>query len=315
VLEIGQQIAGLVIRKDETHDAAKTDYIGSKILKVCTFKVADEFMGEKFGELLLKQVLWFSQRNRYDLAYLTVYPKHAFLVDLLTYFGFRHTKTLDNGELMLEKPLVHSPLPAAVNNVFDFDCLNYPRYVDGSQTRQFCIPIRPEYHCRLFPEIAFGIDLPLFPKATFEPRLRQGDSRRPGNTIRKVYLCRARITRLRPGDVLYFYMSKDARYEASQSITTVGVVEQVADLSNADELIRLTAKRSVFSGEELRSMKPSQDSPVKMIDFLLVGHSDPAVPLSALLAEGILCGYPPQSIVELDVDRYEKLRPLVQLGF
>jgi hypothetical protein len=110
-------------------------------------------------------------------------------------------------------------------------------------------------------------------------------------------------------------MSKDARYEASQSITTVGVVEQVADLSNADELIRLTAKRSVFSGEELRSMKPSQDSPVKMIDFLLVGHSDPAVPLSALLAEGILCGYPPQSIVELDVDRYEKLRPLVQLGF
>jgi hypothetical protein len=155
-----------------------------------------------------------------------------------------------------------------------------------ARSENSAFPIRPEYHRRLFPEIAFGIDLPLFPKATFEPRLRRGDSRRPGNTIRKVYLCRARITRLRPGDLLYFYMSKDAKYEASQSITTVGVVEQATDVSSADELIRLTAKRSVFSGDELQSMKPSQDSPVKMIDFLLIGHSDPPVPLSILLGEG-----------------------------
>ena len=48
-----------------------------------------------------------------------------------------------------------------------------------------------------------------------------GQERTPGNTIRKVYLCRAKITRLRPGDVLFFYVSKDERYEASQSITTI----------------------------------------------------------------------------------------------
>ncbi len=60
LLEIANQIAGLVIRKDETHLEAGTQHPGPKILKICTFKVHDEFQGEKFGELLLKQVLWFA---------------------------------------------------------------------------------------------------------------------------------------------------------------------------------------------------------------------------------------------------------------
>jgi ribosomal protein S18 acetylase RimI-like enzyme len=77
VLEIGDEIAGIVIRKDENHIEAGTQHRGPKILKMCTFKVRDEYQGEKFGELLLKQVLWFAQRNKYDLTYVTAYPKHA----------------------------------------------------------------------------------------------------------------------------------------------------------------------------------------------------------------------------------------------
>jgi GNAT superfamily N-acetyltransferase len=83
VLEIDNAIAGLVIRKDETHGEAGTRHPGPKILKICTFKVHDDFQGEKFGELLLKQLLWFAQRNDYDLIYVTAYPKHAFLIELL----------------------------------------------------------------------------------------------------------------------------------------------------------------------------------------------------------------------------------------
>jgi hypothetical protein len=77
----------------------------------------------------------------------------------------------------------------------------------------------------LFPEIAIGTELPLFPTTTFGPILAHGQERTPGNTIRKVYLCRAKTTLLRPGDILFFYMSKDESYAASQSITTVGVAE------------------------------------------------------------------------------------------
>ena len=59
-----------------------------------------------FGELLLKQVLWFAQRNKYDLTYLTAFPKQAFLIDLLSYYGFKETIKLPNGETVLEKPIL-----------------------------------------------------------------------------------------------------------------------------------------------------------------------------------------------------------------
>ena len=67
VVYIGRQIAGIVVRKEETHAEAGTRHPGPKILKVCTFKVKPEFRGEKLGELLLKQILWFAQINAFDL--------------------------------------------------------------------------------------------------------------------------------------------------------------------------------------------------------------------------------------------------------
>lgn len=315
VLELNGDIAGLIIRKDETHAQAGTDGPGPKILKICTFKVRDEFLGEKHGELLLKQVVWFAQHNRYNLAYVTAFPKQAFLIDLLHAYGFRHTKTLANGELLLEKTFVYGPLPAVSTDAIGFDRRHYPRFFDGAAVRKFCIPIQPDYHRQLFPEIAFGVDLPLFPSSSFSPMLAHGSARTPGNTIRKVYLCRAKITRLRPGDLVFFYMSKDEAYAASQSITTVGVVEQVSDVTSDDELIRQTAKRSVFSAEDLMGMAPSPQSPVKMIDFLLVGHSQPSVPLTKLVSADIFNGRPPQSIAELSEERYQALKALLQLGF
>jgi hypothetical protein len=315
VLDIGEQIAGLIVRKDENHADAGTIHRGPKILKICTFKVCDEFLGEKFGELLLKQALWFAQLNEYDVAYLTVFPKHAFLIDLLAYYGFRQTKTLPSGELMMEKAVAKGTLPAITGSVFEFDRMHYPRFAEGDIVRKFCIPIQPDYHRRLFPEIAFGAELPLFPKEEFGLMLSHGQERTPGNTIRKVYLCRAKTTRLRPGDVLFFYMSKDERYEASQSITTIGIVEQVIDLVSGDDLVRLTAKRSVFSAEELWSLKPSKSSPVKMIDFLLIGHSRPPIPLNTLVTERIFSCRPPQSITELPSERHRKLKPYIRLGF
>jgi GNAT superfamily N-acetyltransferase len=314
-LEVDGDIAGLVIRKDENHNQAGTLHTGTKILKVCTFKVRDEFLGEKFGELLLKQVLWYAQLNNYDLVYVTAFPKHAFLIDLLEYYGFTETKQLANGELMLEKVILKGSLPALNQTAFDFDRLHYPRFHDGAGVRKFCVPIQPDYHRKLFPEIAFGRELPLFPTEEFGPILSRGEERTPGNTIRKVYLCRAKTTMIKPGDVLFFYMSKDESYAASQSITTIGIAEQVINVSTVEDLVRVTAKRSVFSAEELAAMAPRPSSPVKVIDFLLIGHHQPAVPLSDLLAQGVFNNRPPQSIAELGETRYKILKPSLHIGF
>jgi hypothetical protein len=110
------QLGGLIVRKDESEGNTDAKRPGKKILKICTFKVRAERRGIKLGELLLKQVLWFAQTNSYDLAYVTTFPEQATLIDLIEYYGFEHTYTKDNGELVYEKVLSRVPLAAAAAN-------------------------------------------------------------------------------------------------------------------------------------------------------------------------------------------------------
>jgi ribosomal protein S18 acetylase RimI-like enzyme len=106
VVDVEGEVAGILIRKDEHR--AETDNIklpGEKILKVSTFKISEMFRGEKFGEQLLKQCLWYAQSNGYELIYVTVFADKEGLIRLLKNYGFFTTGRNDNGEMVLEKPL------------------------------------------------------------------------------------------------------------------------------------------------------------------------------------------------------------------
>ena len=120
---------------------------------------------------------------------------------------------------------------------------------------------------------------------------------------------------IKPGDILLFYMSKDERLAASQSITTLAIAEQVRDIDDPEELIKHTAKRSVYSPEEMRAMNSTPASPVKVIDFLLIGHTQPPVGLTDLQRLGVLGNHPYQSITMLSEDQYRALRGALDLGF
>ena len=112
-VEIDGQLAGLVIRKDETHAEALTSHPGPRILKVCTLKMKAEYFGEKFGEQLLKKIFWFAHANAYDLIYATAFPRHRSLIGLLETFGFQVTQERARGELVMERPMVSEALGAA----------------------------------------------------------------------------------------------------------------------------------------------------------------------------------------------------------
>jgi hypothetical protein len=66
------------------------------------------------------------------------------------------------------------------------------------------------------------------------------------------------------------------------------------------------------SANAARRRKPS---PVKVIDFLLIGHLQPTVPLGDLLAQGVFNNRPPQSVAELGETRYKILKPSLHIGF
>ena len=116
--------------------------------------------------------------------------------------------------------------------------------------------------------------------------------------------------KLRAGAIILFYMTKNDDYLNSQSICTVGVIEKIAEATSLNELIILTAKRSVYSLQQLEEQIPSKQKPIKVIDFLLNIHLEQPIHLSTLLQQSILNG-PPQSILSLSDDRYQKLKILL----
>lgn len=281
------QIAGLVVRKDEKPTDTEATLLGNKILKVCTFKVRAENRGVKLGELLLKQILWHSQSNGHDVVYLTTFPNQTTLIYLLDYYGFRHTYDKSNGELVYEKAISRGRLdPVPGISLFDLARANYPRFATGEGVAAYAIPIQENFHEVLFPELVNRSQLSLFGDTGFL---------RPGNTIRKVYLCRAPANISQPGALLLFYKGKSG-VQPSQAITTVGVFEEMKLAHSTEELRQLAGGRSVYSDVQLRQMAATLDNPVKVINFLLAAHLEPPMPLAELSRSGVFAARPPQSI-------------------
>ena len=303
-------IAGLLVRKDESQ--AKTESItpAEKILKICTFKVSPEKRGIKLGELLLKQVFWFAQTNAYDLIYLTTFPKQETLIDLLEFYGFFQTRTKSNGELVYEKRFSRERLECQEGeDVFLTDRRNYPRFVSGPGIRAFGIPIKETYHDTLYPDLKERLQLALFDSQVFG-----SGPAKPGNTIRKVYLCRASSSLGPPGSILFFYKGKSDD-PPSQAMTAVGVLEKLTVAESDNDLLRLTVGRSVYNKKELLEWKPSSARPVKVIDYLLSGYINPALSINHLRNLGVFSGQPPQSIFEIKADRLFSLLSNINLGF
>ncbi|WP_414462429.1 GNAT family N-acetyltransferase [Hyphomicrobium sp. DY-1] len=299
-------LAGIVVRKDEP--ASKTDATtkAEKILKICTFKVSPEKRGVKLGELFLKKIFWFAQANRYDLVYLTTFEDQVSLIDLLEFYGFKHTATKPDGELIYEKTFSTAPLlPETGVSNFDLDRLSYPRFVTGPGVEAFGVPIMEDYHDTLYPELKQ------------QPGLFDGSlsaSSQPGNTIRKVYLCRAQSNLGAAGSLLLFYKGKSVG-EPSQAITAVGIFEDCQIAKSTKDLMLMTGGRSVYSEEDLKAWEASPTKPVKVINYLLAGYIKPPITIQELKKLGIFGGHPPQSIFKISPTHLALLLPRLRLGF
>jgi hypothetical protein len=93
------------------------------------------------------------------------------------------------------------------------------------------------------------------------------------------------------------------------------VVEAVTNASSLEELVRFTAKRSVYSEDQFEGFHATKKRPVKVIDFLLIGHLDPFMKLKELNDNGVFTGHPPRSICQLPSARFEPVRRRMSFGF
>ena len=267
----------IVNREDRNWSDAK-----NPTLKICSFKIADEALGAKLGELLLHAVLSYANENDYCTLFIETFDKQPALIYLLECFGFRQSgqKAGESGELELRKLMlpIDSQLdmtPLAFHQEFG----PYQISLDG--VRIFVVPIEPKFHQMLFPDI--------------EEQRSLFEGKDPcGNTLRKVYLCNAVTKQIRPGDVLLFYKSHDQR-----KITAIGIVEETIRTDDTDDLERFALKRTVYERSDIKAMTEGRNA--LGILFRYAPILKDGISLRSLTDSALLNGVP-QSIVQIKED-------------
>ena len=265
IIDTGGGIASVAIVKHET----------SGLLKICTFKVSQDAMGFKYGELILKAVFDYVLQRNIGRLYLTCFPKQSQLLMFLEQFGFVESSIQPNSEIVLEKSLV---APATLMDLtpLEYNVRYGPKNVWLSGVKKYVVPIQPQFHRMLFPDLE--LQQALFP----------GDLA-CGNSILKAYICRSAIKTLASGSILMFYRSQD-----SAKIRAVGVVDRCLRSTSAEEIARFVGKRTVYSMKQIQEIcQPDAFA----ILFRYARNIDP-ISLKKMVAAGALKAAP-QQITEI----------------
>ncbi len=264
------KIAGLCILKGSDPEIG----VGQNAAKVSTFKVAEEFKGSRYGELLLK-ALFRTIAETHDVVWLTVFEKQAELIALLEEFGFDHHDDRD-GERRYVKRLVATNEERRALPPLEFHTVFGPPAIRVVPGQIFLIPIRPEYHGSLFPD-APGEQLSLI-----APRPH-------GNALRKAYLSHANIRTAEPGATLLFYRSVDRK-----AITAVGVLEGSHVSEDAGDIMEFVGSRTVYSADDVNRM--TVKGPVLALLFRQDRFLDPPIALDDLIAAQVVHNAPQTTI-------------------
>lgn len=209
------------------------------VTKISTFKVAQPFSGNRYGELMLKAVLQSHHDHRAGSAYVEVWERHQPLVDFLGQFGYVEVGQSSRGELVLAKTF--QPRDEFIG-ALDYHIRYGPPAVSGNASA-FVIPIKNHWHNQLFPECTMSL-------AGAKGQLAfpdfAGEQIRPwGNALRKAYLCNASTKRMEPGDIVLFYRS------GFKTVEVIGVVEETLRTGSAEEAMNFVGGRTVYSAEDV----------------------------------------------------------------
>jgi GNAT superfamily N-acetyltransferase len=300
VVSSESNIAGIVVYNDESSVSGHDIFGLGKVLKLCTFKVSEDYRGGRLGEQLLKQSIWYARSNNFDVVYVEAYEKQKSLLDLFAYYGFSEHSRKES-QLIIAKDF---RVISAEEEDYKWHRTNYP-VLKSNPSSVIVVPIRPEFHRRLLPEatkLNSGTTIDMF-EDQWSNQNRENFI--PSTAIRKVYVCKAQMKKIEPGSRLYFYLTQSADISGSRSFTGVGIVENFLEVSSLSELQRITAKRSVYRLSELEEIFNKQGK-TKVLNFIFSGVCSPMLGFSKLKELNILNGAP-QSIMKLSSNAVQQL--------
>lgn len=282
-------VQALCIYAEQSDEAINDggDRLAGLSLKLCTFKVSEGVRGQKIGELFLKQAFRHATDRRCEHVFIHGNEEHAYLLDLLVDFGFTEAGRYKEKDVVLVKS--HPTIaPTAHLPPVDFVRKYFPHFRTDADIGKFIVPIKPYFHDMLFPELAPQLEL-------------FGGGPTPGNAIKQAYLCHAATTKVRAGDIVFFYRTTD-----EMAITTVGVVESYEVLKDALSIMQKVSRRTVYNQTDIEKMAKK---PTKVMLFRLVRHFDKHVKYDDLMRTHVVLG-PIQSITKISEDGFSKFRQL-----
>ena len=287
------RIGALLIKKieNEAIEGSRPYQPKKRRLKISLLKVTD--IRHKIGELLLKLSFDSAIQNDIDEIYLTHFSKpDDRLVSLIEEYGFVKTAVNERGEDIFIKKLIPDDPKLIERNPLQIYRIFYPTFYDGLAVKKWIIPIRPEFHERLFTDV-------IRRQTTLEEQA--GGFIVEGNAIKKAYLCRAPTKQLSEGDVVLFYRSVD-----QSAITSVGVIEKVrTGINDTDEILRMVGKRTVYSPDEIEKF----EKPLVVILFRHICHLKHPIELQ-LLQKLKLLKTAPMTINKIPDDTYKIIKDI-----
>ena len=252
--------------KDEKYNEFDKPFTPAKRLKIATFKVSET--GKRIGETFIKIIVEVAKTEKVDEIYITVFPKHNFLIELLEQYGFKYYthQNTENSKGSIKKEHIW---------VKDMKNKNYYPYVKYENQSIFIIPIQPDYHKLLFPEAI----------QEFQIGINDYEGKNTAsNAIKKAYISNTNMKKMKPKDILLFYASQDRK-----AITSLGIVDDVFnEFENVEELSNLVRKRTAYTEDELKD-KVRTDSLVIMFKHYMCFSED--IDYSYLKENDIVNGY------------------------
>lgn len=219
-----------------------TPPLNTTCLKVGTFKIIAH--GTKLGERFVKIIVDATLSLGLRVAYVTVFPEHEGLINILETYGFvkKGIKKTPNGN---EDVYIKDMQYISGDNTLDYPVVN------SKDRPKWLMSIYAQFHTDLFPDS----------KLHTEKHLVVQDVSHT-NSIHKVYVGAYRdFPNFRPGDcvVIYRCVEKDSQKPAwfGSVATSLCVVEETRtarSFRTADDFVAYCKKYSVFDEAKLRGL-------------------------------------------------------------
>lgn len=257
VFEDKSELKGFLYLKIE--DENEPDYLKvtpplspKRRMKVGTFKI--ERTGFRLGERFLRIIFDNARKTKVKEIYVTMFEdkrddvKH--LKTIMEEWGFFKYGVKTNGESVLVKSL----------EAYDSNCdpkYNYP--LTKHDPDYYFLPIFPEYHTDLFPDMILkNEDMHLYE-----------ENKAHRYALEKVYLSGATNVYAKPGDLVLIYRN-GTRYPKRYSsvITGVAIIEEIIETNSEDECVSICKNRSIFEEDEIRDQYKKRRTVIKLLDYL-----------------------------------------------